>query len=87
MELGNEFRRDPLGMDNVPVLGTMNFDRIQMRCGDMLSPETGERIGVIVEWWFPALPWFRFRMSLETLHAITFRDKLNEVLEDETAAT
>lgn len=78
--LGNP--TDPLGMDNVPLMGTFNFDAFQTRVGELLDDE-GMRIGVIVEWWFIPLPWFRFRMNFETLHIVTFIEKLQAVLSNE----
>lgn len=70
-------------MDNVEVWGTFNFDNIRLRCGDMTDEATGEKIGVIIEWWFVAIPWFRFRMKLEEMHALAFMEKFQEVLQDE----
>jgi hypothetical protein len=79
MERGNEFAKQ-LDMDNVPVMGSFDFDNIRMRCGDMNDPNSGEKVGVIIEWWFIPLPWFRFRMKLENLHAAAFYEKFGEVL-------
>ena len=86
MEGGNDPFARMRTMDNVEVWGTFNFDNIRIRCGDM-SNEKGEKIGVIIEWWFLAIPWFRFRMKLENLHAQAFYQKFGEVLHDEEPTT
>jgi hypothetical protein len=82
VELGNS----PAGFsphgDDAPTLGTMNFEGIHVRCGDMLDPETGQKIGVIMEWWFMSFPWFRFRMPLERP-----LQKIHTVLIEENAET
>lgn len=79
--------RDPFAamreMDNVEVWGTFNFDNVRIRCGEMSDESTGEKIGVIIEWWFVAIPWFRFRMKLEALHATAFYEKFGEVLNND----
>lgn len=84
MELGNDPFAAMRQMDNVPVMGAVDFDNIRMRCGEMKDPSTGEQIGVIIEWWFVPLPWFRFRMKLEQMHALAFKEKFDEVLAGRT---
>jgi hypothetical protein len=91
MEHGNDPFESMRAMDNVPLMGSFDFENIRIRCGDMLDKETGEQIGVVVEWWFVPLPWFRFRLKLERMHAIAFMEKFDDVLMqrnkgDETAS-
>jgi len=88
MEGGNV--RDPFAamreLDNVELWGTFNFENVRLRCGEMMDETTGAKIGVIIEWWFVAIPWFRFRMKLENLHAQAFLQKFQEVMYDETSS-
>lgn len=87
MEAGNDPFAAMRRMDDVEVWGTFNFDNIRIRCGDMTDESTGGKIGVIIEWWFIAIPWFRFRMKLENLHAAAFYEKFGEVLHYEAPDT
>lgn len=75
---GNNPWSTQLDMDNVPLMGAFDFENIRMRVGDMTAD--GELIGAVIEWWFIPLPWFRFRMKLETMHALAFIEKMNDVL-------
>lgn len=75
--------KSQLDMDNVPLMGAFDFENIRMRCGEMMDEKTGEIIGVVIEWWFIPLPWFRFRMKLETMHALAFMEKMQDVLKGE----
>lgn len=85
MERGRNPWESQLDMDNVPLMGAFDFENIRIRCGDMRDKETGEQIGVVIEWWFIPLPWFRFRLKLEQMHALAFMEKMQEVLGGETA--
>lgn len=85
MELGNELPGD-LGPGNTPRLGTLEFEGIGTRVGKTLDPETKEHKGIVIEWWFLPLPWFRFRMPFDRLHAITFIQKLLEAMELENVS-
>jgi len=78
MEHGSSPWKTQLDMDNVPLMGAFDFENIRMRCGDMVVD--GEKVGVVIEWWFVPLPWFRFRMKLENLHAQAFMEKMQEVM-------
>lgn len=70
-----------LGAEEPPTFGRFDFEGISFRWGAALTDE-GEPAGVVLEWWFPITPWFKFRMPFGMLEARGFQAKLAEALED-----
>lgn len=56
------------GGGKFPDLGVMEFRQIRWRLGNQETIE-GELAGFILEFWFDALPWFKFRLPLSIANA------------------
>lgn len=69
------------------TLGRLEFEAVQWRIGKGMSADGRTLMAVIVEWFFPALPWFKFRMPLDRLSARQFANAILEGLENEPSET
>jgi hypothetical protein len=82
----------PNGLDGmpytfeIPILGKLMFEAIEWEIGQVAVVEEGGGIsvtGVIIRFWFPALPWFKFQIPFARLEARNLIRALEEKLDEQ----
>lgn len=77
-----EFRVGDLGGGNYAEVVGVRYNIINSRWGKMLN-ESGEQIGVILEFWPAPLPWLKFKIPFTSERAAAFLMDARAALEGE----
>lgn len=74
-------------LEQIPVVGEFTFELINYRIGFMTDEETGEKVGLIFEFWMVPIPWMKFHIPFRMPYLDAFMRDLNDKYSEITEET